>query len=67
MDGKITQHQGRIVKLTGDGMLVEFPSVVNAVGMQQFEVKAISRRGSPSLLERCLPNLRSRKSELFQV
>jgi adenylate cyclase len=28
---KITEHQGRIVKLTGDGMLVEFPSVVNAV------------------------------------
>ena len=28
---KIAQHQGRIVKLTGDGMLVEFPSVVNAV------------------------------------
>jgi adenylate cyclase len=32
VDGKITQHQGRVVKLTGDGMLVEFPSVVNAVG-----------------------------------
>ncbi len=31
IDGKISQHQGRIVKLTGDGMLVEFPSVVNAV------------------------------------
>jgi adenylate cyclase len=29
--GKIAQHQGRTVKLTGDGMLVEFPSVVNAV------------------------------------
>ena len=28
---KIAGHQGRIVKLTGDGMLVEFPSVVNAV------------------------------------
>ena len=28
---KISEHQGRIVKLTGDGMLVEFPSVVNAV------------------------------------
>src|SRR6478672_5778560 len=28
---KIGEHQGRIVKLTGDGMLVEFPSVVNAV------------------------------------
>src|SRR4029077_14123230 len=24
---KISEHQGRIVKLTGDGMLVEFPSV----------------------------------------
>jgi adenylate cyclase len=31
IDGRIAQHQGRIVKLTGDGMLVEFPSVVNAV------------------------------------
>ncbi len=31
IDGKIAQHQGRIVKLTGDGMLVEFTSVVNAV------------------------------------
>jgi len=31
IDRKIAQHQGRIVKLTGDGMLVEFPSVVNAV------------------------------------
>src|SRR5207253_817383 len=28
---KISEHQGRLVKLTGDGMLVEFPSVVNAV------------------------------------
>lgn len=27
----ITEHRGRIVKLTGDGMLAEFPSVVNAV------------------------------------
>src|SRR5213082_1437497 len=31
IDGKIAEHQGRIVKLTGDGMLIEFPSVVNAV------------------------------------
>jgi adenylate cyclase len=28
---KISEHQGRIVKQAGDGMLVEFPSVVNAV------------------------------------
>src|SRR5437868_9742812 len=31
INAKITEHQGRMVKLTGDGMLVEFPSVVNAV------------------------------------
>src|SRR5262245_14650630 len=28
---KIAEHRGRIVKNTGDGMLVEFPSVVDAV------------------------------------
>src|SRR5436309_3797603 len=31
IDAKIAEHQGRIVKLTGDGLLVEFPSVVSAV------------------------------------
>ena len=31
IDPCIAKHQGRIVKLTGDGMLVEFPSVVAAV------------------------------------
>ena len=31
IDPCIAKHQGRIVKLTGDGMLVEFPSVVSAV------------------------------------
>ena len=31
IDGKIAEHRGRTVKVTGDGMLVEFPSVVNAV------------------------------------
>jgi len=31
IDPTIAEHQGRIVKLTGDGMLVEFSSVVSAV------------------------------------
>ena len=31
INGKIAEHQGRIVKLMGDGMLAEFPSVVNAL------------------------------------
>jgi len=31
IDPKIAEHNGRIIKLMGDGMLAEFPSVVEAV------------------------------------
>ncbi|MBB4392481.1 class 3 adenylate cyclase [Bradyrhizobium sp. ERR14] len=31
IDPKIAEHQGRIVKTTGDGLLIEFQSVVEAV------------------------------------
>jgi adenylate cyclase len=31
VDPKIKQHRGRIVKTTGDGLLVEFAGVVDAV------------------------------------
>jgi adenylate cyclase len=39
VDPRVAEHKGRIVKTTGDGMLIEFPSVVEAVacavGVQQ--------------------------------
>ena len=31
IDPSITEHKGRIVKTTGDGILIEFPSVVEAI------------------------------------
>jgi len=31
IEPRIAEHKGRVVKLTGDGLLVEFPSVVSAV------------------------------------
>ncbi len=31
IDLKIVEHGGRIVKTMGDGLLLEFPSVVNAI------------------------------------
>ena len=31
VDPKIQEHHGRVVKTTGDGLLAEFPSIVDAV------------------------------------
>jgi adenylate cyclase len=31
IDPKVAEHKGRIVKTTGDGLLIEFPSIVEAV------------------------------------
>src|SRR5438094_3665054 len=46
VDPKISEHQGRIVKLTGDGMLVEFPSVVNAVACATDIQRSIRNRNA---------------------
>jgi adenylate cyclase len=45
VDPKIKEHRGRIVKNTGDGMLVEFPSVV-ARSSGQPAIGIIVRRAS---------------------
>ncbi len=39
IEPKIGEHGGRVVKLMGDGLLAEFPSVVDAVNWA-FEVQA---------------------------
>jgi adenylate cyclase len=48
IDRKIAEHQGRIVKLTGDGILAEFPSVVSAVTCAT-EIQAGVRRRNADL------------------
>ena len=40
----VSEHQGRIVKLTGDGMLCEFASVVNAVTSAMAIQRALAER-----------------------
>jgi adenylate cyclase len=44
VDPKIAEHHGRIVKTTGDGMLVEFASVVDAVRCAVAVQQAIPER-----------------------
>src|SRR6266403_1263754 len=43
---KISDHQGRIVKLTGDGMLVDFPSVVKAAACATEIQRSIRKRNA---------------------
>ena len=46
IDPKIAEHSGRIVKLMGDGMLVEFASVVDAVCAAAETQQALSERNA---------------------
>jgi adenylate cyclase len=46
LDPKIAEHHGRIVKTTGDGMLVEFASVVDAVRCAVAVQQAMPERNS---------------------
>jgi class 3 adenylate cyclase/pimeloyl-ACP methyl ester carboxylesterase len=46
VDSGIAEHRGRIVKTTGDGMLVEFASVVDAVSCAVHIQRSMVRRNS---------------------
>jgi len=46
IDPKIAEHHGRVVKLMGDGILVEFASVVDAVRAAVETQQAIAERNS---------------------
>ena len=50
-DPKVAEHKGRIVKTTGDGILAEFPSVVEAVACAVAVQRGIRQRhtGTPSI------------------
>src|SRR2546426_11519010 len=46
IDPKIAEHKGRIVKTTGDGMLVELASVVDAVRCAVAVQQAVAERNT---------------------
>src|SRR5439155_13416767 len=47
IDPKIAEHRGRIVKTTGDGLLVEFASVVGALRCAAEAQMAIAESNAP--------------------
>src|SRR5262245_58947166 len=47
IDPTIGDHKGRIVKTTGDGLLVEFPSVVEAVTCAVEIQRGMAERNAP--------------------
>ena len=46
IDPKIATHRGRIVKTTGDGLLVEFPSAVEAVACAIAVLRGVAARNA---------------------
>jgi adenylate cyclase len=54
VDPKITEHRGHIVKTTGDGMLVEFVSVVDAVRCAVEVQRGMVERNADVPAESCI-------------
>ncbi len=52
IETKIAKHQGRIVKLTGDGILAEFPSVVSAVACAAEMQRDLCKRAAETPVDR---------------
>ena len=46
LNARVAKHQGRLVKLMGDGMLMEFPSVVDALACAVEMQRALRDRNS---------------------
>jgi TolB-like protein/Flp pilus assembly protein TadD len=46
VDPKIGEHRGRMVKTTGDGILIEFPSVIEAVSCAVAVQREMARRNA---------------------
>ena len=54
VDPSIAHHNGRIVKTTGDGMLVEFASVIDAVGCAVAIQRGMFDRNNHMQKENCI-------------
>jgi len=52
LEPKIAEHRGRIVKRTGDGVLIEFASVVDAVRCAMVMQRGMSERNGPLPLDK---------------
>src|SRR6478672_11345390 len=46
IDPQIAEHKGRLVKTTGDGLLIEFPSVVEAVACAVAVQRGVAERNA---------------------
>ncbi len=51
IEPKTTEHHGRVVKLIGDGTLMEFGSVVDAVNFAVHVQRAMAARNALDLVE----------------
>ncbi len=54
VDPTITEYQGRVVKLMGDGSLVEFPSVVDAVECAVAVQRGMAERNAGVPEDKCI-------------